>query len=152
MRDDVEDILDSLGIALTPAAEGGWSITAPVSGKIRHFCDLYEVRTWLASWAYTEYSEYLAIRHFRREICLGDDLFLDEVSSWLERNELTDRIVELRTSVNRIVLSDDHEFHPSPSVIVSVLRERVGRPYYSLGQRMIHSLGDEREKRRLAGS
>jgi len=151
MLDNVEDILRDLGIALNPAAEGGWSIIAPVSGKLRRFCDLREVGTWLASWTYTEYSEFKAINHFRGEIALGDALFLEEVGRWLERNELSDRIVELRANVNRIVLSDDHEFYPSPSVIVSVLRERVGHPYHSLGERMLHSLGEEREKRRLAG-
>lgn len=152
MSDDVEGIMESLGVAMTPAAGGGWSITAPVSGRLRNFDRLEDIGTWLVSWAYNEYSEYRAISHFREEIAAGDASFLEEVGRWLERNELTDRIIEFRTNIDGIVLSENHEFYPSPSVVVSVLRERVGHPYNSLGERMLRALGEEREKRRLAGS
>ncbi|MEQ7776310.1 MULTISPECIES: hypothetical protein [Xanthomonas] len=151
MCDDVGEILRGLGIGLASTADGSWTISLPPDGKERCFPNFEDVGIWLASWTATEYSEYLAIQHFRGEVEGADDAFLDEIDHWLKSNVLTDRIKALRAVVDSIVLSHDDGFFPTPALIVLVLRERVGHPYYSLGVRMLMSLEEEREKRRLAG-
>lgn len=151
MRDNVENILSGLGIALTSSPEGGWEVLVSPNGSARHFAEIDDIRIWLASWTNSEHSEYLAIQHFRKEVEAADAQFLEEIGRWLEGNELTDRARQLRTAVDSIVLSYDNNFYPDPDLIVSVLRERVGHPYHSLGARMVDSFQGERQKRGLAG-
>ncbi len=151
MRDSVENVLSSLGIALTSSPEGGWEVLVSPNESARHFAELDDIRIWLASWTTSEHSEYLAIQHFRKELGAADAQFLNEIGQWLEGKELTDRARQLRTVVDSIVLSYDSDFYPDPALIVSVLRERVGHPYHSLGARMVDSFQGEREKRGLAG-
>ncbi|WP_160291572.1 hypothetical protein [Xanthomonas vesicatoria] len=152
MCDTVEKSLSCLGIALAHETGGGLSVLVPPSNQSRKFPDLDAVGLWLASWAYTEYSEYLALQHFRDEVEVADMVFLEEIGRWFDGEASTDRVSSLQREVNSLVLSDGHDFYPMPSLIVSVLRDRVGHPYHSLGVRMQMSFEAELAKRRLAGT
>ncbi|WDI95260.1 hypothetical protein [Xanthomonas campestris] len=152
MCDTVEKALSCLGIALAQETGGGLSVLVPPSDQVRNFPDLDAVGLWLASWAYTEYPEYLALQHFRDEMGAADMALLEEMGRWFEGEVSTDRVSCLQREVNSLVLSDGHDFYPMPSLIVSVLRDRVGHPYHSLGVRMQRSFEAELAKRRSAGS
>lgn len=157
MSESIERILKELGIGLIVRLDGHelgsgqvWEVTMPPPGKwSRNHRSRKNVFAWLASWADSEYSEYLAIQYFRDELKNCDEDNLDQVEDWLENNRLTDYVVRLRAKVDGIVLESDLVFDPAPDLIVSILQERVGQPYLSLGARMMSALKLERHKRTL---
>lgn len=152
VQEHVEVILKQLGIEFVVgtdnsdgAGEGSsWQVTMPPPGgwTKRYECR-DDVAAWLVSWGGSEYSEYLAIQHFRDELRIADVSLLKEIESWLTKNVVTDRVTALREAVDNIVLLTDLQFLPTRELTISILSERIGRPYLSLGDRMLDCLRRE---------
>lgn len=141
-------ILERLGISVVPDSETamdersiGWTVTVPgARGWTEHYADFAEVRSWLYSWGALELPEYLALRRFSEILDGASRGLLEELSEWIEGGVLSAQAEDIRAEVYRIALHQDVDLRILSESIEDVIRERVGREYESLGQRLSHLL------------